>query len=184
MVDHQTNLLDSINTLEEILASSRAALGEDFVAYRNHCYRVANLCRSFPETTSEDNNIIVIATAFHDLGIWAFQTFDYLDGSRELARRYLMDHGQVAWAPEVEAMIGYHHKITAFSGDNARLVEAFRKADWVDISLGHLRFGLSKEVVTNILTAFPNSGFHKKLVGLTFRRLRRHPLSPLPMMKF
>ena len=37
-------LLMSLPTVEEILDDHASELGHDFIAYRNHVYRVANLC--------------------------------------------------------------------------------------------------------------------------------------------
>jgi hypothetical protein len=31
---------------------------------------------------------------------------------------------------------------------------------------------------------WPNAGFHRRLVQLTFDRLWKHPLTPLPMVKW
>lgn len=53
-------------------------LGDDFTAYRNHTYRVANLCVALSRTNAEQLEKIAMATAFHDLGIWTDHTFDYL----------------------------------------------------------------------------------------------------------
>ncbi len=37
-------LLTSLPTVEEVLDDHASELGHDFIAYRNHVYRVANLC--------------------------------------------------------------------------------------------------------------------------------------------
>jgi hypothetical protein len=34
------------------------------------------------------------------------------------------------------------------------------------------------------LQAWPNAGFHRRLAQLAFERLRSHPLSPLPMLRW
>lgn len=172
-----------IAAIKEILEQNHTALGRDFAAYHHHCHRVFHFCRTFPEVTQADEEKIATVAAFHDLGIWKFGTFDYLAGSSSLARSYLSGSGQENWAEEIEAMIANHHKLTPYRGPLARLVEAFRKADWTDVSLGYLRFGLPKELVARTQAAFPNLGFHTRLAGLTLQRLRSHPLSPLPMMK-
>ena len=63
-------------------------------------------------------------------------------------------------------------------------VETFRRADWIDVSNGMLRFGLPRAVVREVRRTFPDAGFHRRLLQLTLRRFRRHPLSPLPMMRW
>ena len=37
-------MLERIDALDAVLEAHRAALGEDLQAYRNHAYRVTNLC--------------------------------------------------------------------------------------------------------------------------------------------
>ncbi len=64
------------------------------------------------------------------------------------------------------------------------MAEVFRKADWVDVSLGFIKFGLSPVEIKEISNKFPNSGFHARLLQLTMRELVRNPLNPLPMMKW
>ena len=80
-------------------------------------------------------------------------------------------------------MIADHHKITASDADTTWLVEPFRKADWIDVSRGALRFGLSTQIVGPILLTWPSAGFHTRLIQLSLKRLLTHPLTPLPMMR-
>ena len=81
-------------------------------------------------------------------------------------------------------MIREHHKIRGFRGESADMIEPFRRADWIDVSLGVLSFGLPRERLRGIFARWPNAGFHKRLAQLTFKRLRTHPLSPLPVLKW
>ena len=37
-------LLTSVPTIDEVLHDHASELGDDFTAYRNHAYRVVNLC--------------------------------------------------------------------------------------------------------------------------------------------
>jgi hypothetical protein len=169
--------------LDAILDRWREPIGKDFTAYRNHCYRVMNLCLAFCGESTAALDKISIAAAFHDLGIWTNHTFDYLAPSRQLAREYLIESKRAAWSDEIEAMIGQHHKLGSYTAHPDWLVEPFRKADWIDVSRGRLKFGLASDVVREILLVFPNAGFHKRLLALTWQRLKTHPLSPLPMLR-
>lgn len=175
---------EDVPILDDILRSWSASLGADFAAYRNHCYRVLNFCLVLCGESAEAMSKISVAAAFHDLGIWTSSTFDYLEPSRVLAREYLAktDHG--AWSDEIEAMIEQHHKLTKYKVNPEWLVEPFRKADWIDVSRGRLRFGLPSTSVAEILSTFPNAGFHRRLVALTAQRIKTHPFSPLPMVRF
>lgn len=177
-------LLRSVPVLDGILDQWRAALGEDFDPYRNHCYRVLNFCLALRWNGHEEADKASIAAAFHDLGIWMEKTFDYLAPSKHLAREFLIQTGRESWADEIEAAIEHHHKLTSYSPVPDCLVEAFRRADWIDVSRGRLRFGLPGTHIAAVMEAFPNAGFHRLLLALTWRRWWSHPLSPLPMMRW
>lgn len=176
-------MLRSIPLLDELLTGYAAELAGDFTAYRNHTYRVANFCAALSSRGREQVERIAIAAAFHDIGIWTDGTFDYLEPSVRLASAYLTRTGRAEGIPEITEMILQHHKIRPSRGLPGWLVEPFRRADWIDVSVGVLRFGLERRFVDEAFTVWPSAGFHKRLVQLSVRRLREHPLSPLPMMR-
>jgi hypothetical protein len=176
-------LLTEICALDAVLSRYSAVLAGDFEAYRNHAYRVANLCASQSSGAPEAIEKIAIAAAFHDLGIWTARTFDYLEPSASLARQYLVDAGRAGWAPEVTAAILEHHRVTAYRGAHAELVEAFRRADWMDVTGGLLASGLSRAFFRATVSRWPRAGFHRLLARLEWRRVRTHPWNPLPMVK-
>ena len=175
-------LLTSIPTIDEVLHDHAAELGHDFSAYRNHVYRVANLCAAMVDGRG-DLEKIAVAAVFHDLGIWTKKTFDYIAPSVALAREYLTARDRAAWAAEVEQMIEDHHKITPSRANRDSLVEPFRRADWIDVTRGLRTFGLPRPLIRSVLAGWPNAGFHRRLVQLTLERFRMHPLTPLPMVK-
>lgn len=178
------NIEKHLPLVEEILGARRDVIDADYAAYRNHVYRVANLCFSTGNYGAEDREKIQIAACFHDIGIWTDATLDYLPPSVRAAAQYLADAGKPAWIPEVSMMIDMHHGIRSCAGAPFALVEAFRRADIADFSLGIVRMGLSAALIRALKSAFPNSGFHKRLVQLGTRRLLRHPLNPLPMFRW
>ena len=176
-------MLTAIPTLDRVLDAHAPVIGRDITAYRNHTYRVMNLCVAQSSHAPEQLEKIAIAAAFHDLGIWTDRTFDYLVPSVALARSYLNQSGRLEWVPEVSAMILEHHKITRYRGHPDWLVEPFRRSDWIDVTKGLLRFGLSSSFVREVLATWPGAGFHKLLARLELTRLRTHPLNPLPMVR-
>ncbi len=176
-------LLREIATLDELLDTHATVLGRDFTGYRNHTYRVVNLCVAQSSDDPGQLEKMAIAAAFHDLGIWTDGTFDYLPPSVRLARAYLVQAGKTEWTPEISAMILEHHKISRYGGDPHWLAEAFRRSDWVDVTRGLLTFGLSRSLLGEIFSTWPSAGFHKRLVQLELARLRTHPWNPLPMVK-
>lgn len=176
--------IEEIATLDAVLRAYAAELGDDFTAYRNHTYRVVNLCVALSAGAAGQLEKIAIAAAFHDLGIWTDRTFDYLGPSTGLACAHLAHVGQTGWEREISGMIQQHHQISRYRDEGRSLVEPFRRADWVDISRGLLSFGLPRELLRDIFRTWPDAGFHKRLLQLSLRRLRTHPWSPLPMLKF
>jgi hypothetical protein len=177
-------LLTEIDVIDRVLHAHTAAIGKDIDGYRNHVYRVTNLCMAL--STDETARVERIATAavFHDIGIWTADTFDYLAPSIKQAIQYLAETGKSEWAPEITAMILEHHKVTPYRTNALLLVEPFRKADWVDVSWGAITHGLSRAFIRDLYAAWPDAGFHWKLVKLSADRLATHPWSPLPMVRF
>jgi HD domain-containing protein len=177
-------LLTSLPTVEEVLDDHASELGHDFMAYRNHVYRVANLCLAIVGDSRVELEKIAVAAVFHDLGIWTNNTFDYIAPSVAIARKHLTARGVAEWIPEIEAMIVDHHKVTPSRAKPQSLVESFRRADWIDVSRGLRRFGLPRTFIATVVTTWPNAGFHRRLVQLTIDRFWKHPLTPLPMVKW
>lgn len=170
--------------IDEILSEWSDAIGSDYTAYKNHVNRVVLFCCALGETTPDERRKITIAAAFHDLGIWTDRTFDYLAPSMALATRYLELKHLQQWIPEITLMISMHHKVRRFDDACCPLVERFRRSDFIDVTLGAVRFGLPKTLVAGVRKEFPNGGFHKRLVELAWARLLTHPLSPLPILKW
>src|SRR5262245_48172341 len=105
-------LITSLPTVEEILDDHASQLGRDLIGYRNHVYRVANLCLAIARHRRVELEKIAVAAVFHDLGIWTNKTFDYIGPSVAIAREHLTARGMADWIPEIEAMIVDHHKLT------------------------------------------------------------------------
>ncbi|MCX6266750.1 MAG: HD domain-containing protein [Bacteroidetes bacterium] len=167
--------------IDSILDASRKDLGNDFEQYRNHVYRVFNLAIPY---VSESRNMdtLSVAAAFHDLGIWTGKTFDYLEPSIALARRYATVHDLDARTTlEIETIISNHHKLSEVR--NSQLAEVFRQADLVDLSLGLIRCSRTRRDIRLVRKTFPNKGFHYNLFRFFLKNLLKNPLNPLPMYK-
>jgi HD domain len=177
-------VLTEIPTLDALLNAHAPQLGDDFTPYRNHTYRVANLCAAQTSAGGRQIEKIAIAAAFHDLGIWTDGTFDYLQPSVRLATAYLAGSGNVDWVPEISEMILQHHRISPYRSNPEWLVEPFRRADWVDVTRGAIALGSSRELIRAVYATWPSAGFHRRLVQLELAHLRKHPLNPLPVFRF
>lgn len=170
--------------IDELVEPWMPVIGRDFAGYRNHCRRVFLFAATLSGAEGESLRRIAIATAYHDLGIWTDATFDYIEPSKRLVHAWLESNGRTAWSEEIETMIEEHHKVTPWSCNPDWLVEPFRKADWIDVSLGALTFGLDRRYILEIRRRYPNAGYHPSLARLTFARMKKHPKDPLPMMKW
>ena len=181
---HHARLLTTLPIIDEVLDDNASPLGHDLTAYRNHVYRVVNLCVAIAGDMRRELEKIAIAAVFHDLGIWTNHTFDYIAPSAALAREHLANRGMADWIPEIEAMIVDHHKVTTSRANPQLLVESFRRADWIDVTRGLRRFGLPRTFIAAVAATWQDAGFHRRLVELTIDRWWKHPLNPLPMVKW
>jgi len=167
------------HTIETILNNFSSTLGSDYEKYRNHVYRVFLNCKMI------DNNYYnewkyAVAAVFHDIGIWTDNTIDYLKPSMEQAKIYLIRENKQSYIDEVIQMIYWHHKRSSYKGEYAT-VEVFRKADYIDVSLGLLTFGYSSKEISKTRKLLPNKGFHVFLIKRIVKNLFKHPFNPLPM---
>ncbi|HKX84976.1 MAG TPA: HD domain-containing protein [Pyrinomonadaceae bacterium] len=173
----------NIPLVDTILGRFRHTIGNDFDGYRNHVYRMINFCFALGNISDEERDKIVIAGCFHDIGIWTGNTFDYLSPSVRSAEEYLSAVALEHLADDVKFMIDQHHKLRQIDRTHA-LAELFRKGDLVDFSLGLVKFDLDPTFVREVKREFPNAGFHKRLVKLAGRWTCRHPLNPIPVLKW
>jgi len=156
--------------------------GMHYEKYRNHVYRVYFNCLLL-DNRKEHEEKYAVAAVLHDIGIWTHHTIDYLQPSIHEARKYLEQAGKKEWAEEITMMILWHHKTTRYKGSFESTVETFRKADWIDVSLGLLSFGLKRQAIKENKKRFPNMGFHAFLAMQVIKNFFRHPFNPLPMFK-
>src|SRR5215469_13665651 len=104
-------LLTSLPTVEEVLDEHASELGHDFIAYRNHVYRVANLCLGIVGDNRVGLEKIAVAAVFHDLGIWTNNTFDYIAPSVAIARNHLAARGRIISARTLDRRVARVTKV-------------------------------------------------------------------------
>jgi hypothetical protein len=157
----------------------------DFEGYHHHCLRMLNVVMRLSRDEPDRREKVEIALAFHDLSLFPDQTLDYLDASVARAEQHLRDIGRESWSEAVALMIRMHHKLRPYRGPHANLVEAVRKADWVDVSFGLLCFGLERAWLRRLHAALPLYSFYPRtLVPLIARYIARHPRRPLPNFRW
>ncbi len=108
--------LSTFPLVDEILQSYAPALGPDLHAYRNHVTRVLHFAFSIDPQLQSAAQSVLIAGAFHDLGIWTARTFDYLDPSSKLAHDFLAAQGLEPLWPAVDLIIQQHHQLRPYAG--------------------------------------------------------------------
>lgn len=163
--------------VDTVLSQHSDQLGADAATYRNHVMRCLNYYALLTDAEVPDD--VALAWAVHDLGIWTSGTFDYLGPSALLARDLAPSLGITNSRNAEELVLGHHH-LLPFS---APALEAFRRADLIDVSRGLLRNGLKSSQIKEVVAAFPYIGFHRFLASGLFAHAIRHPLRPLPMMR-
>lgn len=169
-------------SIDPLLQRFASVLGNDYEKYRNHVVRVFSNCLLI-DTEPANREKYAIAAVFHDIGIWTDGTFDYLAPSIGQVEIYLYETGRENWTDEISQMIYWHHKLSRYRGEHPGTVETFRKADWIDVSLGILTFGLDKQKIRRARRKYPNAGFHVFLLKQSVKNFFRHPLNPLPVFK-
>lgn len=177
-------MIRSIPTLDALLQRHAEAFGSNRQAYTNHVYRVINIAALLCPPDPDGLEKLAIAGAFHDIGVWADETFDYLAPSEKRAMAYLDEIGRPEWKQDVGAMVRWHHKITAVPAGEAPISEAFRKADWIDVLYGAITCGIPRASLGEIFKTFPNAGFHLLLVKLSGKQLLTKPWDPMPILRW
>jgi hypothetical protein len=169
--------------IEDVLGSAAEAIGADLPGYRGHVYRTYNFACALGGAPADAGDLAVSA-AFHDLGIWTDRTFDYLEPSARRARNYVARSHPELDAAAIERIVLWHHRLRSCQAEAGVRGEAFRRADWLDLGLGLVRFRLPRSFVREVREAFPNAGFHGCLLREAARWAFRHPSRPLPMLSW
>mmetsp|Transcript_8246 Transcript_8246/g.12009 ORF Transcript_8246/g.12009 Transcript_8246/m.12009 type:complete len:216 (-) Transcript_8246:59-706(-) len=153
------------SVIEKYLPRYQKLLGLDYDGYRNHLYRVLSFSIHFLHGDQTYRDEIATALVYHDIALWTDKTNAYIEPSVARAK---LDLGITQ--PNlslIEDIIYWHHKITPFKGQHAQVVNAVRKADWVDFSFGVVHYGLSRQHVSKVRNAIPEAGFHDTLTQFT-----------------
>ena len=161
---------------------------DDLERYRNHCLRVLSFAKfHMPDFVFEAYpnamNIVAMALAYHDVALWTDGELNYLEPSAKRMESYVgaegvFDDKQVAIAREI---IMQHHKYTDYSSSEESnksidaMVNAVRKADWADATVGVIRFDLPASLLEAAYAKVPEAGFHAMLAGMG-SRLSPHSL--------
>mgnify|MGYP005754207661 CR=1 FL=1 len=176
--------------VERLLDGWRFQLGDDQVAFRNHVYRLIHYTRLiYPAISEDEHHLLQVAATFHQVSIWLDGSTDYLQPSAERAGAWLARHSELCRRglereqAILNGIIYCQNRLRPLSGSGFDLAEAFRKANWMEMFAGHLRFSQDKAAIRAIKSAYPGAGYHYRFTRLVMQRLRVDPLAPLPMMR-
>jgi hypothetical protein len=171
--------------IDDILGPHQKDLGIGYNGYRNHCFRMLNIGRYLvPDEAHRDDRFAIMA-AFHDLPFFLTGNLDYLGKASDLAKDYLVAMGRPEWEPEMRLMIHNHHKVRPYTGEYAPMVDAMRKADWIDVSFTKIRFGIPRTWIRDLRATFPLNEAYKAVAMPGIARYAvTHLTRPLPMMRW
>jgi hypothetical protein len=66
----------------------------------------------------------------------------------------------------LQGAIHWHQKFFPYTGPHKAIIEACRKADWINASKGMLRKDMSRVAIQRVESPFPNLGFHDTVLRL------------------
>lgn len=117
----------------------------------------------------ENYPAIAAAIAFHDIGLWTDNTLQYIEPSTKRARMDLKSDFSYSELELIHNIIYWHHKITEYTeekeGFNQKVIEAVRKADWIDATKGIITKGMPRQHIQTVESMIPEEGFHMCLIN-------------------
>mmetsp|Transcript_35284 Transcript_35284/g.68620 ORF Transcript_35284/g.68620 Transcript_35284/m.68620 type:complete len:221 (+) Transcript_35284:62-724(+) len=159
------NVITKSDVVEEHLSAFRDVIGSDYDGYRGHIYRCLSYSMHFLNGNETHRDVIEAALVYHDIGLWTDSELAYLEPSAAQAQIHCKDKFTADQILLIKDIIMFHHKITPFPGDDAhaKVVEAVRKSDWIDASMGLITKGMSRANIKKVESSIANAGFHKTL---------------------
>ena len=145
-------------------------------------------------------NIVAMALAYHDVALWTDGKLNYLEPSaRQMelhtAKEGVFEENHISIARQI---IMEHHKFTDYHSKNTQndsgqiaasgaavdaIVNAVRKADWTDATVGIVRFEVPAALLEAAYAKIPEAGFHVMLAGMGGRLSPNSILGQLDVLK-
>jgi len=161
--------------LDDELFPLASLIGKDLGSYRNHCLRVLTFTKYFLPKSTEDElpdamDLAATATAYLRIGLWTDNSLNYIESSKEQLESAL---GTSYTSEEMNIMreiVLQQHEITDFTGLSSEaansLVNAVRKASWVDATMGIFRFDLPSSLLKTAYDELEPARFHSIVLGI------------------
>ena len=173
VTNRKINVITSSPHLEKLLRNYKELIGADYEGYRNHIYRVLTYSLHYLDGNStldgavlKNLPIIEAALVFHDIGLWTDRRLSYLEPSSFRAKQEFEGIYSERDLELLHNIIYWHHKVTPFVGPQAEIVNAVRKADWIDATMGVVNFGMPHAHIVSVNEKLLEAGFHSMLVGI------------------
>jgi hypothetical protein len=174
-----------------IVATDLLALADDiFERYspypgdglRHHCLRLHAFVDLLLEAESNPfpRDLAYLLAMVHDLGLVArFEVgANYMMRSAALfARETQKLELSQATREQCQKILTENHRFFARRGQGDPVVEAFRRAVWIEHSRGFRRYGLASAAIRAVFAKFPRDNFDRVLVDFARRTLTREPLT-------
>ncbi|WP_078354016.1 hypothetical protein [Mycobacteroides chelonae] len=171
--------------IDSILAEHRATWSEGdeigWQGYSNHAQRVYIFAHHLAAPQPDAEEKIAIAAAFHDIAV--FRTLNYLVQNNQALKVWLDNHGKPEWYREIALAMSMHHRIRPYRGESAWLVEAIRRADWVECTAGRLHPGIPLDLVRRAQRELPTKQFATRSGLRIIAHALTHPLDPIPFTR-
>jgi hypothetical protein len=174
--NRKINIIKSSPNLDRLLNNYKELINDDFQGYKNHIYRVLTYSLHYLDADKTQDGkvlkylpVIEAALVYHDIGLWTDRRLSYLELSSSRAKMEFENSWSVDKLELLHNIIYYHHKITPFTGTNEKIVNAVRKSDWIDASLGIVNHGMSSAHIRSVNAALSDSGFHYTLATIGHR---------------
>lgn len=153
--------------VEAMFEPLRPVIGRDFDSYRGHVYRVLSYALHILGPGTPHRGLVEAALVHHDVGLWTDGALAYLEPS---IARALAANAEGGWGHDPALLrdaILWHHKLLPFRGPQAEVVNAVRRADWIEASDARFRMGLAREQIAAVRAAIPDHGFLGVLLRLS-----------------
>jgi HD domain-containing protein len=165
----------------EALAALRSATGLENGAMERHCLRTLRIAEAIAEQRGWpiDLEVLVVASLLHDIGLYREVSTKgvYVEEGAIFAGEMLGRHG---WDEDRRRRcmdaIERHHE-TRNQLERGGEVEALRRADLTEVTLGRVRHGLSKDWMDRLRKEVPTDGLVSELAREVGRNLLTRPLS-------
>lgn len=147
--------------LDFLLEPWKDLLGKDFTSFKNHSLRMINFCNYILEPDEIQLQHIIIASAYHQIGLWKGKKKSYTLLSAETL---LFDAGRIGLDPIPEHIIEAIIKHTNIKND-FEFDECFQEAFWrsfrIEFSMGYSEQGLPSDFIKQVRECIPTLQYNK-----------------------